>query len=107
MARILAWEEIVSMCEIFAGQHVANYEASTRRLRLNGQSTSIRLENLFWESLDRLAESEGLTTPAFVSKLHSEVLLRHGEARNFTSMLRCCCLIFMQREGVPQIQAAE
>ena len=35
---------------------------------------------------------EGLTTPAFISRLHDEVLLSQGEATNFTSLLRCACL---------------
>ncbi|MGB1916004.1 MAG: ribbon-helix-helix domain-containing protein, partial [Paracoccaceae bacterium] len=40
------------MCEIFSGQNPERYASTTRRLRLNGQSTSIRLENAFWETLD-------------------------------------------------------
>ena len=83
------------MCQIFAGQKPERYESETRRLRLNGQSTSIRLERAFWRILDRIAEREGLTTPAFISKLHSEVLELHGEAPNFTSLLRCACTIHL------------
>ncbi|MGP3698133.1 ribbon-helix-helix domain-containing protein [Rhodobacter sp. NSM] len=86
------------MCQIFARQDPAGYRPITRRLRLNGQSTSIRLERLFWEILDGIARSEGLSTPAFVSKLHSEVLIAAGEAHNFTSLLRCTCLIALSRE---------
>ena len=85
------------MCRIFAGQDPENYQPTTRRLRLNGQSTSIRLENSFWEIVDGIARHEGLTTPAFVSKLHSEVLELKGEATNFTPLLRCACLIRQQQ----------
>ncbi len=81
------------MCNIFAGQDPDNYEPETRRLRLNGQSTSIRLERSFWAIVDGIAADEGLTTPAFISKLHSEVLQLRGEAPNFTSLLRCACMI--------------
>lgn len=83
------------MCQIFAGQSASRYEYVTRRLRLNGQSTSIRLERAFWGIVDRIAEKEGLATPAFLSKLHSEVLQQHGEAPNFTSLLRCACTIHL------------
>jgi predicted DNA-binding ribbon-helix-helix protein len=83
------------MCQIFAGQDPARYESVTRRLRLNGQSTSIRLERAFWRILDRIAAAEGATTPAFISRLHAEVLVTHGEAANFTSLLRCACLIHL------------
>ncbi len=86
------------MCQIFAGQDPATYEGETRSLRLNGQSTSIRLEVAFWQMLDAIADGEGFSTPAFLSKLHSEVLELHGEARNFTSLLRCACLQKMRHE---------
>ncbi len=83
------------MCQIFAGQNPARYESVTRRLRLNGQSTSIRLERAFWGILDQIAATQGLTTPAFISKLHAEVLLGQGEVTNFTSLLRCACTIHL------------
>ena len=82
------------MCQIFAGHDPARYESETRRLRLNGQSTSIRLERAFWAILDEIAAGEDMTTPAFVSKLHAEVLELRGEPENFTSLLRCTCLIY-------------
>jgi predicted DNA-binding ribbon-helix-helix protein len=83
------------MCQIFAGQDPARYESVTRRLRLNGQSTSIRLERAFWRILDGIAAQEAMTTPAFISKLHAEVLEKQGEAANFTSLLRCVCTIHL------------
>ncbi len=85
------------MCRIYAEQVPDRYALTTRRLRLNGQSTSIRLENTFWHILDEIAAGEGMTTPAFMSKLHSEVLELHGEPVNFSSVLRCTCLIYMER----------
>lgn len=84
------------MCHVFAGQDPDRYASHTRRLRLNGQSTSIRLENAFWEILDELSAREGVTTPCFISTLHSEVLLLRGEPSNFTSLLRCACLKFLE-----------
>lgn len=84
------------MCHIFANQAPSRYSSQTRRLRLNGQSTSIRLENAFWLIIDEIASSQGMTTPAFISKLHAEVLELRGEPENFTSLLRCACLIFIE-----------
>lgn len=80
------------MCRMFIMQDLQRYQPVTRRLRLNGQSTSIRLERAFWRILDEIAAEEGLTTPAFISQLHNEILMRDGEAENFTSLLRCACL---------------
>ena len=80
------------MCEVFASQPRENYEPITRNLRLNGQSTSIRLERSFWKIIDLMADEEGVSTPLFLSTLHSEVIELHGESKNFTSLLRCACL---------------
>ena len=85
------------MCQLFAGQDPDRYASQTRRLRLNGQSTSIRLENAFWQALDDIAASEALTTPCFISKLHTEVLALQDEHINFTSLLRCTCLKHMEQ----------
>ncbi|MEO0752602.1 MAG: ribbon-helix-helix domain-containing protein [Pseudomonadota bacterium] len=96
------------MCEIFAGQDPARYECHTRHLRLNGQSTSIRLENAFWTIIDEIAANEGTTTPQFISTLHQEVLERHGEPANFTSLLRCTCLRYLELHagsGQPHLAA--
>lgn len=94
------------MCRIYAEQVPDRYAVTTRRLRLNGQSTSIRLENTFWQILDEIAAGEAMSTPAFMSKLHSEVLELHGEPANFSSVLRCTCLIYLERMA-PAALAAE
>jgi predicted DNA-binding ribbon-helix-helix protein len=94
------------MCQIFAGQDPATYEYETRSLRLNGQSTSIRLEHSFWSVLDDIAAAEDLSVPQFISKLHSEVLELHGEAKNFTSLLRCACLVHMDR-AASEVEGAQ
>ena len=80
------------MCQVFSRQPREEYRSRTRSLTINGQSTSIRLEQMFWRALDRIAASENLSTPQFISQLHSEVMDIHGEAGNFTSLLRCICL---------------
>ncbi len=101
------------MCQVFAGQDPDRYASTTRRLRLNGQSTSIRLENSFWAIIDEIAERDGVTTAAFISKLHSEVLELRGEPENFTSLLRCACLVFVDGRqadagaGTGRVLAAE
>jgi predicted DNA-binding ribbon-helix-helix protein len=107
------------MCQIFAGQPPANYESEKRSIRLDGHSTSIQLENIFWQILEEIAASETMSLAKFVSKPHDEVMSAHGEARNFASLLRCCCLIYLDRQnpqesrrfgipaGTPMLAAAE
>lgn len=86
------------MCQLFAGQKISNYEHLTRSIRLNGQCTSVRLERKFWFLLDEMAEAEHVSTPLFISKIHSEVIALHGEANNFASLLRCACLVYMEQQ---------
>ena len=86
------------MCRIYAGQDPGRYQPETRHLRLNGQSTSLRLEAAFWAILDQIAAGEDLSTPGFISRLHDEVLMLHGEARNFSSVLRCTCLVWLEQQ---------
>ena len=98
------------MCHLFASQSPESYAFETRSIRLNGQSTSLRLEKVFWAILEQIAEGEGMTVPRFISTLHSEVVLVWGEVANFTSHLRCICLVAVEdgraRRGGGQAQAA-
>lgn len=87
------------MCQVFAGQDPTRYECETRSVRLNGYSTSIRLERAFWEIIGEMAAESAMTTPQFLSKLHEEVLELRGEAPNFTSLLRCACLVHSGQRG--------
>ncbi|MCB5411999.1 ribbon-helix-helix domain-containing protein [Pseudogemmobacter faecipullorum] len=95
------------MCEIFARQDPGRYQPVTRRIRLNGQSTSVRLEAVFWDILDEIAREQGESTGSFLSTLHREVLEYYGEPLNFASLLRCSCLARMEaRLGMAQAPGA-
>jgi len=84
------------MCEMFASQNPDSYVYEMRSIRLNGQSTSIRLEKIFWTIIEQIAADEGVSVPRFLSTLHSEALLLWGEVPNFTSHLRCICLVAVE-----------
>jgi predicted DNA-binding ribbon-helix-helix protein len=86
------------MCHLFASQNPDSYVYETRSIRLNGQSTSIRLEKVFWNILEQIAAREGLSVPSFISTLHHEVLLMWGPVPNFTSHLRCICLVALEKQ---------
>jgi predicted DNA-binding ribbon-helix-helix protein len=96
------------MCHVFASQDPEIYRTITRSVRLNGFSTSIRLEALFWSILDQIAKQEGMSTGRFISKLHDEVLELRGEVGNFTSLLRVTCSVFIERnQGMNVVQSAQ
>jgi predicted DNA-binding ribbon-helix-helix protein len=95
------------MCRIYAGLGDDDCRPVTRSVRLSGFVTSIRLEARVWAIIDRMAVREGMSTPRFLSKLHDEVLDLQGEVRNFASLLRVACLVFLEREaGTPPAAAA-
>jgi predicted DNA-binding ribbon-helix-helix protein len=76
------------------------YESRTRALRIHGVVTTVRLENLFWNVLQEIAEREDLTTSQFIAKLHDELLARHGDMpMSFASFLRVCCLRYLSQKG--------
>ena len=87
------------MCQLFAGQDPADYESVTRSVRLNGLSTSLRLEARYWRLVDEMAADGSLTTPKFLSTLYDEVMEIHGEVRNFASLLRTACLVHLEKKA--------
>lgn len=90
------------MCQLFAGQDPADYEGVTRSVRLNGLSTSLRLEARYWRLVDEMAADGDLTTPKFLSTLYEEVLELRGEVKNFTSLLRTACLVYLEKKTAAQ-----
>lgn len=83
------------MCQIFVQANPMSYEATTRSIRLNGVVTSVRLENVFWDSLEEIAMRDGMNVPHLLSKLYDELLEHRGDIPNFASFLRVCCQRYM------------
>jgi len=86
------------MCHIFAGQDPANYAFETRSIRLMGHATSVRLEAKFWVVLEQISRAQKMPMSKFLSLLYEEALELHGDVPNFASLLRCCCLNFLDIE---------
>ena len=87
------------MCR-FADWLQSYHEKQTRSLRIGGHCTSIRLEKSFWETLEEIAAREEISLAKLLTTLHNEVLDRHGEVKNFASLLRCACLVYRSRSAV-------
>jgi len=62
------------MCQIFVRANAQSYEATTRSIRLHGVVTSVRLENLFWDTLEEIAQRDAMHVPQLLSKLYDELL---------------------------------
>lgn len=83
------------MCEIFVKADPSLYAARARSIRLHGVVTSIRLETLFWQVLQEIAERDGMNTNQLITKLYDELMSYRGEIDNFSSFLRVCCLRYL------------
>lgn len=87
------------MCEFFISADPILYESRSRTVRIHGVVTSIRLENLMWDTLAEIASGEGKSTNCLIATLHDEVLGRRGEVANFSSFLRVTCLRYLMRKS--------
>ena len=59
-----------------------------RSVTIAGHETSISLEPLFWQSLERAAADEGLPVNALIARIDVERLEVKGDAPNLTSSIR-------------------
>lgn len=89
------------MCEIFSNQPPENYQIIARSIRIDGHATSIKLEANFWRVLEQMAKEQGVSVPKFISTIYTEALTYNDEINNFTSLLRCSCLIYLSQPKSP------
>jgi len=80
------------MCEVFIRADPQSYDSRTRSVRLHGVVTSIRLENLFWQVLEEIAQRDQLGVVQLIEKLYDELVAARGEVGNFASFLRVSAL---------------
>lgn len=85
------------MCEFFVKADPILYEQRSRTVRIHGVLTSIRLENMMWDTLADMAAEEGRTTNALIALFHDEILAHRGEVPNFASFLRVTCMRYLRR----------
>jgi predicted DNA-binding ribbon-helix-helix protein len=57
--------------------------------------TSVRLEDMFWRTLETIGARDDLTVPQLLHRLYNESLDAGHDIGNFTSFLRVCCLRFI------------
>ena len=79
------------MCRLFIGAEPGLWEPQTRSMRLDGVSTSVRLEGFFWEVLKEVGKRDGLSLNQLVAKLSRECSDAGHDPANFASFLRVCC----------------
>ncbi|MEI2417486.1 ribbon-helix-helix domain-containing protein [Orrella sp. JC864] len=93
------------MCEIFIRANARSYASESRSLRLHGVATSVRLETLFWRVLEDIAQRDGMRVNQLIERLYDELVAYRGQAANFSSFLRVCCLRYQMLRAEGRIPA--
>ncbi len=89
------------MCRLFIGADPELWGVQTRSMRIDGVSTSVRLENFFWGALEEIGNRDGLSLAQLMTRLYAEALEEGHDVDNFASFLRVCCgrYLALQLEG--------
>ncbi|MFJ4248463.1 Ribbon-helix-helix domain-containing protein [Pseudomonas helmanticensis] len=80
---------------------IALIQPLSRSVRLNGFATCLRLEQVYWNILGRMAEDCGCSISTLLSHVDRQVHLRHGGVKNFSGLVRVVCVMNGLKE-VPQ-----
>lgn len=83
------------MCEIYSGAEPELFELKTRSIRIDGVVTSVRLEAVFWQIIEDIADEANIGVAAFLTRIYQEVLTRDGRVANFASLLRVACTTYL------------
>lgn len=83
------------MCEIYSGAEPELFALKTRSIRIDGVVTSVRLEAIFWQIIEDIADDAELSVAVFLTRIYREVLARHGRVANFASLLRVVCTTYL------------
>ena len=83
------------MCQLFIDADPALWTSHTRSFRMDGMVTSVRLEEMFWRTLETIAARDKLNVPQLLHRLYNESLDVGHDVGNFTSFLRVCCLRYL------------
>ncbi|NER59820.1 ribbon-helix-helix domain-containing protein [Pseudomonas sp. MAFF212428] len=67
----------------------------SRSVRLNGFATCLRLEEVYWKILERIAAANHCTVNSVLSHVDREVHLRHGGVKNFSGLVRVICVVYL------------
>lgn len=67
-------------------------------MRIDGHVTSVCVEVIFWDLLERVSSEQNLKLSQFVSELYREGLVKTGEVNNLSSVLRVACLNYLTHE---------
>jgi predicted DNA-binding ribbon-helix-helix protein len=84
------------MSKLLSELAVKSCAIEVRSFRLGSHTASIGLEVMFWDILEKIAAEEREPLDQLLSKIHDDTLRFQGEVDEFTSLLRCACLSYVE-----------
>ncbi len=94
------------MCKLFIKADSELWKSRTKSLRIDGMSTSIRIENFFWSILEEISARDQMTVNQLITKLYYESIDAEHDLGNFTSFLRVCCGRYLSLINLGEIPAS-
>lgn len=74
-------------------EQVQEFMPEKRSFRIQGHSTTIRLERAFWNVLELMADSHDLTLAEIICRIQNECIVAND--KNLASCLRVMCLKYL------------
>ena len=94
------------MCQLFINADPSLWQNVTRSIRIDGMVTSIRLENIFWFTLEEIAQRDQLSVTQLIVKLNHEAIDAGHDLDNFTSFLRVCAMRYLHLQSIGMLPRA-
>jgi predicted DNA-binding ribbon-helix-helix protein len=68
-------------------------------MRIDGHVTSVCLEGIYWDLLDRISIQQDMKLSQFISELYREALVKTGGVSNLSSVLRVACVNYLTHQA--------
>ncbi len=84
------------MSKLLSELAVKSCTFESRSFRLGGRITSIGLEVMFLDILEKIAAEEREPLDRLLAKIHDDTWRSQGKDNEFASFLRCACLSYVE-----------
>ncbi len=78
-------------------EQIREFVPEKRAFRIQGHSTTIRLERAFWNVLEAMCRAQGITLAALINQVYNRCLVAND--KNLASCLRVICVKYMNVYG--------
>ena len=84
---------LANMIKACTTEQINEFIPEQRRLRIHGQSTTLRLDRAFWNVLDEIAHDQKMSVNGVIQEIAEQCLVAND--KNLASCLRVICLKYL------------